>query len=302
MDEAPRHSAPSSSARRFRFAARQRPRFQGQSFNRLIPNILTLLGLCAGLMAMRFALEARWEPAAGLIILAGAIDGLDGRLARLLKATSRFGAEFDSLADFLSFGVAPAMVLYLWTMHEYRGLGFVPCVMFAVCMSLRLARFNAALDAGPMPLPGPPPKPAYAQSFFTGVPAPAGALLGMFPIFAALAFEGWGWTGLAGAVRHPAFVGLLLIAVALMLVSTLPTWSFKNFKVRREYVLPLLLSIGAYAALLVSEPWAALAAAGLIYCGMLPFSFRSYLRLKRETEALIQPLPPPSGGTSTPAP
>ncbi|MDJ0386500.1 CDP-alcohol phosphatidyltransferase family protein [Roseomonas sp. E05] len=276
--------------RRFRFAARQRPRFQGQSFNRLIPNILTLLGLCAGLLAMRFALEGRWEVAAGLIITAGAIDGLDGRLARLLKATSRFGAEFDSLADFLSFGVAPAMILYLWTMHDYRGLGFVPCVMFAVCMSLRLARFNAALDAGPMPLPGPPPKPAYAQSFFTGVPAPAGALLAMFPLFASLAFEGWGWFGLASAVRYPAFVGILLILVALALVSTLPTWSFKNFKVRREYILPLLLSVGAFAALLVSEPWAALAAAGLIYCAMLPFSFRSYLRLKREAESLIQPI------------
>ncbi|WP_419896314.1 CDP-alcohol phosphatidyltransferase family protein [Roseomonas sp. USHLN139] len=286
--------------RRFRFAARQRPRFQGQSFNRLIPNIMTLLGLCAGLMAMRFALEARWEPAAGLIILAGAIDGLDGRLARLLKATSRFGAEFDSLADFLSFGVAPAMILYLWTMHDYRGLGFVPCVMFAVCMSLRLARFNATLDAGPVPLTGPAPKPAYAQSFFTGVPAPAGALLGMFPIFASLAFSGWGWDGLAGAVRHPLFVGGVLIGTALMLVSTFPTWSFKNFKVRREYILPLLLSVGAYAALLVSEPWAALAAAGLIYVSMLPFSLRSYIRLKREAEAMIEPVaatpaePPPA--------
>ncbi|WP_120007746.1 CDP-alcohol phosphatidyltransferase family protein [Teichococcus vastitatis] len=285
-------SRPPGAGGRFRLAARQRPRFQGQSFNRLIPNILTLLGLCAGLMAMRFALDGRWEPAAGLIILAGAIDGLDGRLARLLKATSRFGAEFDSLADFLSFGVAPAMILYLWTMHDYRGLGFVPCVMFAVCMALRLARFNASIDAGPVPLPGPPPKAAFAQSFFTGVPAPAGAVLGMFPIFASLAFQGWGWNGMADAVRHPAFVGLLLIAAALALVSTLPTWSFKNFKVRREYVLPLLLSIGAYAALLVSEPWAALAAAGLIYCAMLPFSFRSYLRLKREAEEMIQPIGP----------
>jgi CDP-diacylglycerol--serine O-phosphatidyltransferase len=277
--------------RRFRLSARRRPRFQGLSFNRLIPNIMTLLGLCAGLMAMRFALEDRWEPAAGLIILAGAIDGLDGRLARMLKATSRFGAEFDSLADFLSFGVAPAMILYLWTMHEYRGLGFVPCVLFAVCMSLRLARFNATLDAGPVPLTGPAPKPAYAQSFFTGVPAPAGALLAMFPIFASLAFAGWDWGGLAHAVRHPIFVGVVLTGTALMLVSTLPTWSFKNFKVPREYVLPLLLSIGAYAALLVSEPWAALAAAGLIYCSMLPFSVRSYLLLKREAEELLQPEP-----------
>ncbi|MDB5370866.1 MAG: CDP-diacylglycerol--serine O-phosphatidyltransferase [Roseomonas sp.] len=278
--------------RRFRFAPRKRPRFQGQSFNRLIPNILTMLGLCAGLTAMRFALDGRWEPAAALIIVAGAIDGLDGRLARLLKATSRFGAEFDSLSDFLSFGVAPAMVLYLWTMDAYRGLGFVPCVLFAVCMSLRLARFNATLDAGPVPITGPAPKPAYAQSFFTGVPAPAGAGLALFPMFVSLTFEGWGWTGMAHAVRHPLFVGLVLTAVALMLVSTVPTWSFKNFKVRREYVLPLLISVGAYAALLVGEPWAALAAAGLIYIGMLPFSVRSYIHLKREAEELRQPVPP----------
>jgi CDP-diacylglycerol--serine O-phosphatidyltransferase len=271
---------------------RRRPRIQGQSFNRLIPNMMTMFGLCAGLMAMRFALDGRWEPAAAMIMVAAVIDGLDGRLARLLKATSRFGAEFDSLADFLSFGVAPAMVLYIWTMDAYRGIGFVPCVLFAVCMSLRLARFNAAMDAGPVAITGPAPKAAYSQSFFTGVPAPAGAGLVLFPMFLSLAFEGWGWTTLAHAARHPLFVGLILVAVALMLVSTLPTWSFKNFKVRREYVLPLLISVGAYAALLVGEPWAALAAAGLIYMGMLPFSVRSYLLLRREAEDLLQPMPP----------
>jgi CDP-diacylglycerol--serine O-phosphatidyltransferase len=279
------NAASGDQRRRFRFAPRRRPRFQGQSFNKLIPNIMTMLGLCAGLLAMRFALEGHWAPAAALIIGAAVIDGLDGRLARLLKATSRFGAEFDSLADFLSFGVAPAMVLYMWTMESWRGIGFVPCVLFAVCMSLRLARFNAALDVGLAP------KPAYAQSFFTGVPAPAGAGLALFPMFLSLAFQGWGWHAMAHAMRHPAFVGLLLIVVALMLVSTLPTWSFKNFKVRREVVLPLLISVGAYAALLVGEPWAALAAAGLIYMGMLPFSVRSYLRLKREAEELREPLP-----------
>ncbi|EHM02216.1 putative CDP-diacylglycerol-serine O-phosphatidyltransferase [Acetobacteraceae bacterium AT-5844] len=278
--------------RRFRFAPRRRPRFQGQSFNKLIPNIMTMLGLCAGLLAMRFALTERWEQAAALIIVAAVIDGLDGRLARLLKATSRFGAEFDSLSDFLSFGVAPAMILYMWTMESWRGIGFVPCVLFAVCMSLRLARFNAALDVGLAP------KPAYAQSFFTGVPAPAGAGLALFPMFLSLAFEGWGWSSMAHAVRHPAFVGPLLVVVALMLVSTLPTWSFKNFKVRREVVLPLLISVGAYAALLVGEPWAALAAAGLIYIGMLPFSIRSYIRLKREAEELLQPVPAPENGPS----
>lgn len=284
-----------------RFRPRTRPRTSGPSFNRLIPNILTLLGLCSGLTAIRFALDGRFEHAAALIAVAAAIDGIDGRLARLLKATSRFGAEFDSLSDFLCFGVAPALILYLWALHGVRGLGFAPCLLFAVCSALRLARFNASLSDAPpglaqglppgLPLAGPPPKPAYAQSFFTGVPAPAGAGLVLFPLFAALAFREWGWDMLAGAVRHAAFTGVLLVVVGCLMVSTLPTWSFKNFKVPAEYVLPLLLGIGAYVAVLLTEPWAALAVGGLIYGGMLPFSVRSYLRLRREAETMLEPSP-----------
>ena len=274
-----------------RFRPRTRPRYTGPSFNRLIPNILTLLGLCAGLTAIRFALDAQWEKAAVLIVVCAAIDALDGRLARLLKATSRFGAEFDSLSDFLCFGVAPALILFLWTLHDARGLGFAPCLLFAVCSALRLARFNASLsDAPSLSLGGPPPAPAYSQNFFTGVPAPAGAGLVLFPLFAALVLQDWGWTTLAGAVRHPAFVGTLLVLVGGLMVSTLPTWSFKNFKVPSEYVLPLLLGIGAYVAVMLTEPWAALATGGLIYGGMLPFSARSYHRLKREAEAMREPV------------
>ena len=279
-----------------RFRPRTRPRFEGLSFNRLIPNIMTMLGLCAGLVAIRFAIDDRWAPAAVMIVVAGVIDGLDGRLARLLKATSRFGAEFDSLSDFLCFGVAPALVLYLWSMQSVGPLGFIPCLLFAVCSSLRLARFNAALDIGPGK-----PKPAYAYNFFTGVPAPAGAGCALFPLFAALAFAEWGWGGFANAIRHPILVGAVLVLVGGLMVSTLPTWSFKNFKVPRDAVLPLLLGVGLYVALLVAEPWAALAAAGIIYLGMLPFSLRSYLTLKAEAAALIEQVPepvaarPPSG-------
>lgn len=270
---------------RHRFRPRTRPRFEGQSFNRLIPNILTMLGLCCGLVAIRFAYEGRFQQAAVLIVVAMVIDGLDGRLARLLKATSRFGAEFDSLSDFLCFGVAPGMILYFWTMQDFRALGFAPCLLFAVCMALRLARFNAALDVGLEK-----PKPAYAYNFFTGVPAPAGAGCVLFPLFLGLWFDQLGWEGMAAVVRHPAFVGLLTTVLAGLLISTLPTWSFKNFKVPRAFVLPLLLGAGLFVALLLSEPWAALAAAGIIYLGMLPFSLRSYLRLKREAEALIEPV------------
>lgn len=279
-----------------RFRPRTRPRIAGPSFNRLIPNILTMLGLCSGLTAIRFALDERWEQAAVLIVVAGAIDGLDGRIARLLKATSRFGAEFDSLSDFLCFGVAPALILYLWTLQDApawaRGWGFAPCILFAVCSALRLARFNASIAEAPaaVPIAGPPPKPAFAQSFFTGVPAPAGAGLALFPIFAALAFREWGWSTPESVMRHPIVAAVLLVAVGAVMISTLPTWSFKNFKVPEGAVLPLLLGIGAYVAVLLTEPWAALAAAGLIYGGMLPFSVRSYLRLKREADAMLEPV------------
>ncbi len=259
---------------------RTRPRFKGPSFNRLIPNIMTLLGLCAGLTAMRFALESRFGSAAVALVVAGCIDGLDGRLARLLKATSRFGAEFDSLADFLCFGVAPAFILYLWSLQVARGYGFAPCLMFAVCMALRLARFNASLEAEA-------PSPAYAYNFFTGVPAPAGAGLVLFPLFLGLEAQNLGWTHLLGIVRHPLFCAVVLVGTAMLLVSTLPVWSFKNFKVRSEYVLPVLLGTGTFAALLVADPWAALAAAGLIYAGMLPFSRRSFHRLRAETEGML---------------
>ena len=271
-----------------RLRPRIRPRFKGLSFNRMIPNLLTMLGLCSGLTSMRFAIEGRFGSAVVAIVLAAAIDGLDGRLARLLKATSRFGAEFDSLADFLCFGVAPAFVLYLWSLEAARGYGFMPCLMFAVCMALRLARFNAALDTGT--------HPAYTYNFFTGVPAPAGAGLALFPLFAGLEAKSLGWTRVLAAVQSPGFCALVLIGTATLLVSTLPVWSFKNFKVPSQYVLPTLLGTGLFAALLVADPWAALAAAGLAYVAMLPFSSRSYRRLRREAEGaedpVTNPLPP----------
>jgi CDP-diacylglycerol---serine O-phosphatidyltransferase len=259
-----------------RLRQRRRPRYKGPSFNRMVPNLLTLLGLCAGLTSMRFALEGRFGSAAVAIAVAGAIDGLDGRLARMLKATSRFGAEFDSLADFLSFGVAPAFTIYLWSLQRTGGYGYTPCLIFAVCMALRLARFNAALDGAL--------KPAYAYNFFTGVPAPAGAGLALFPLFLGLEAKSLGWSWLLSVTQFPLFCAVVLTGTALLLVSTLPVWSFKNFKVPAEYVLPLLLGAVTYAALLVADPWGALAAAGLIYLGMLPFSVRSFRQLRREAE------------------
>ena len=262
--------------RRYRPRPRNRPRYKGPSFNRMIPNLLTMLGLCAGLTSMRFGLEGRFGSAAVAIAVAAVIDGLDGRLARLLKATSRFGAEFDSLSDFLCFGVAPPFVLYLWSLQRGGAFGYAPCVMFSVCMALRLARFNASLEGAP--------KPAYAYNFFTGVPAPAGAGLALFPLFLGLEAKSLGWNWLLVSAQYPLFDAAVLIGTALLLVSTLPIWSFKNFKVPSAYVLPVLLGTGAYAAVAVADPWAALAGVSLIYLGMLPFSVRSFRRLRREAE------------------
>ena len=263
--------------RRYRPRPRKRPRYKGPSFNRMIPNLMTMLGLCAGLTSMRFALEGRFGAAAVAIAVAAVIDGLDGRLARILKATSRFGAEFDSLSDFLCFGVAPPFVLYLWSLERGGAYGYAPCLMFSVCMALRLARFNASLDGAP--------KPAYAYNFFTGVPAPAGAGLALFPLFLGLEAQSLDLGWLLDAARFPLFCAAVLIATSVLLVSTLPIWSFRNFKVPSEFVLPLLLGTGAFTAVLVADPWGALAAAGLLYMGMLPFSVRSFRRLRREAEA-----------------
>ena len=264
--------------RRRRLRPRVRPRYRGPSFNRIIPNLMTMVGLCVGLTAMRFALEGRFASAAVAITVAGVIDGLDGRLARLLKGTSRFGAEFDSLSDFACFGVAPGLTLYEWSLQRVGGVGFAACVLFAVCMALRLARFNAMADD--------PPRPAYAYNFFSGVPAPAGAGLALFPIFLGLEADSLGFGSLAAVTRHPLFCAPILVGTAALLVSSLPVWSFKNFKVPAEYVLPLLLGTGIFVALLVADPWAALAAAGLLYLGMLPFSVRSFRRLRHAAEAL----------------
>jgi CDP-diacylglycerol--serine O-phosphatidyltransferase len=250
----------------------QRPRLKAGSFHRMIPNLLTMLGLCSGLTAMRFALEGRFGAAVVAIAVAACIDGLDGRIARLLKATSRFGAEFDSLADFLCFGVAPAFILYLWSLQVARGFGFMPCLMFAVCMALRLARFNASIDSGP--------RPAYQSNFFTGVPAPAGALLALFPLFVGLEARALGFSGLEAAFRFPLVSAVALMGTGFLLVSTLPVWSFKNFRLPPHRRLPVLLGTGLYAALLVADPWAAFAALGLLYLGMLPFSVRDYRRLR----------------------
>ena len=286
LPEPPRRPGRKRRLRQLR--GRARPRFRGQSFNRLIPNILTLIGLCAGLIGMRAAINGAFGQAAVALVIAGFIDGLDGRIARLLRATSRFGAEFDSLSDFLCFGVAPAFILYLWAMRDGGRYGFVPCILYAVCIALRLARFNAgSSDDAPKAMP----LHAYAYNFFTGVPAPAAAGLALFPLFVGLESHKLALPWLLTLSRQPLLVAPILIAVALLSVSTLPLWSFKNFKIPAQLVLPLMLGVGLYVTVLVADPWAALAAAGLIYVVMIPFSLRSYRRLRSYAEALQEEVP-----------
>ncbi|MDG6095304.1 phosphatidylcholine/phosphatidylserine synthase [Acetobacter sp. AN02] len=280
--------------RRFRRRKPGRPRVRGPSFNRLIPNLLTMSGLCSGLLSMRFALEGKFRHAALALLFSAVVDGLDGRIARLLRGSTRFGAEFDSLSDFCCFGVAPSFILYLWSMTEAGRYAFLPGMMFTVCMALRLARFNAALDDHE-------DKPRYAGNFFTGVPAPAGAGLALFPLFLGLEATKLGYHGVYEFSRQPLLTSLTLSGTALLLVSTLPVWSFKNFKIPAKFVLPVMLSIVIYIVVLVADPWAALAAAGVIYLALIPLSHRSFIRLRRAAEEMQEDIPAESLPESPPS-
>jgi CDP-diacylglycerol--serine O-phosphatidyltransferase len=248
---------------------RVRP-IRGFSINRMIPNILTLLALCAGMTAIRFALVENFKAAVIAIIVAGILDGIDGRIARLLKGTSEFGAELDSLSDFVSFGVAPALLMYIWTLHSLSSLGWVIALLFAVCCALRLARFNTQIGAD---------LPPYAYNFFTGVPAPAGAGLAIIPMLAQFEF---GWDGF----RTPWFGALILAATAALMVSRVPTFSLKRIHIPRDWALAFLLMVGVLAALATTEPWATLLLVGVVYIGSLPFSIKAYRRLQQAAEEL----------------
>lgn len=242
----------------------RRRRFKGLSFNRMIPNILTLLALAAGLTAIRYGLHERWEHAVLAIVAAGILDGLDGRIARLLKGASKFGAELDSLSDFVCFGVAPPILLYLWSMQDAGRLGWALVMLFTICCGLRLARFNVALDNRDVPV--------WQSRFFTGVPAPAAAGLVILPMI--LSFQ----MG-AGFFRDPWVVGLFLVGVAALMVSTVPTYSFKRLKIGTRWILPTMLITGAVTVFLISAPWMALSAIGFFYLALIPVSIRDHRKL-----------------------
>jgi CDP-diacylglycerol--serine O-phosphatidyltransferase len=265
----------------------RRRRLSELSVNRMVPNVLTLLALCAGMTAIRFAINGQFEYAVFSVIAAGIFDGLDGRLARLLKATSPFGAELDSLSDFISFGVAPAALLYLWTMAQWHTLGWVIVLFYAVCCALRLARFNTQLLAEP---------PPWAANFFTGAPAPAGAGLLMLPMF--VSFE-WGGGWIDWIARSPYLNGIWITGVAAMMVSTVPTVSLKRIRIPHRFVMPTLLGIGVATAFLTTAPWPTLIVVGAVYIGSIPLTVRAAMRQRRAFEA--KP-PQPSEPATIPLP
>ena len=250
---------------------RRAPRLKGLSINHLLPNLLTVLALCCGLTAVRFALLEQWQAAVAAIMVAGVLDGLDGRVARLLGGGSKFGAELDSLADFLSFGAAPAVVVYTWAAHDLGSFGWTCSLFLAVCAALRLARFNTALDD--------PDKPAFAYNYFVGVPAPAGGGLALLPMM--IAFE---WPD--GPFRSAALTSAWMVVIGLLMVSKFPTYSFKKAKIPHAWVLPTLVGAGLFTAALFNAPWLTLTALGLLYLGMFPFSYRSFRRLTLEAQRI----------------
>ena len=254
----------------------RRSRLRARGMNTLIPNILTVGALCAGLTAVRFAFLGRWEHAVAAIVIAGILDGLDGRMARLLNATSKFGAELDSLSDFVSFGVAPALIIYLWSAQGMGGAGWVAALFYAVCCALRLARFNTMLGD-----PNPPP---WTRHYFTGVPAPAGAGLAVLPLMLTFEFG-------TGVFDRPGFCAGVLIGVGVLMVSRVPTFSVKQLNVSRSFMLPALILAALVAGALASAPWTTFVIVGTLYLLSIPVSI-FLQRRARQSGAHTETTPP----------
>ncbi|MEN3384562.1 MAG: CDP-diacylglycerol---serine O-phosphatidyltransferase, partial [Hyphomicrobiales bacterium] len=237
----------------------------------LVPNVITLLALCAGLTGIRLAIEERYELALGAIVFAAVLDAVDGRVARMIKGTSRFGAELDSLADFVNFGVAPGLILYFWGLKPLGNIGWIAAMVFAICAALRLARFNVQIED--------PNRPSWAGNFFTGIPAPAGAIAVLLPIYFYF-------------LQVPVPAALTLIytfVIAGLMISRLPVLSGKKYgaRVPRELVMPVILVAVCLIALLVSYPWYLLTAGTIVYLALLPLGWVSRQRyLAADAEAL----------------
>lgn len=247
-------------------AGKGRPRRRLVPFTAVLPNVITLLGLCAGLTAIRMAVEHRFDLAVAAIFFAVILDGLDGRLARYFRATSKFGEQLDSLADFVDFGVAPAILLYTWRLDELSSFGWICALVFAICTGLRLARFNSQLDSDE-------PRPDWHRDFFVGVPAPAGAIAVLLPFFLER-------TGVIELQIAAVLVAAYSLAIAILMVSRLPTLSGKRIgqRIPRDTVLPVLVVAVLLVAFLASYPFSFLALATIVYLAHLPFAWRARSR------------------------
>ena len=248
----------------------RRRRFRPIPVRMLVPNVITLLAICAGLTAIRLSTEGKMEWAVAAIVFAAVLDGVDGRIARLIKGQSKFGAELDSLADFVNFGVAPGLILYFWQLHELGNGGWIAAMVFAISGGLRLARFNATIDD--------PNKPPYAANYFTGVPAPAGAVTALLPVY--LAF--------LGVAQPPAtLTAAYTLLIAFLMVSRLPVFSGKTWRMRvpPEMVLPVFVSVIFFIAILVSYPWYVLSIGSVLYLLSLPLGWKSYKDHERAAAA-----------------
>lgn len=239
---------------------------RGLPLRAVAPNAVTALALCSGLTGVRFAIAGDWEKALIAILVAGILDGLDGRIARLLHGETRFGAELDSLSDVIAFGVSPAIIIFLWSLQTLPRFGWIFALAYAVCCALRLARFNAAIDSKE--------QPHKSAGYMTGVPAPTGAGLMLIPVAT------WLWSD-QPIFREPGFTAFWAVMVGLLMISDLATFSWSSLRLRREWRLPALLIVALIGGAFFTAPWHTLSLLMLLYLATIPFSVRSYARVKR---------------------
>jgi CDP-diacylglycerol--serine O-phosphatidyltransferase len=243
---------------------------------RLLPNIVTIMGLCLGLFALKYAMMAQWQTAVMLIIIAAFVDGIDGRLARMLNASSNFGAQLDSFTDFVNFGVAPALTLYLWKGHEIKGLGWAVALFFIISMALRLARFNVGLSEEHENHVN----EEVRDKFFQGLPAPCGGAVSLIPMILTFLFdEKFGYQ--LFDITAPMVI-VYMVVLAIFMVSRIPTISVKKVKIPREYASLFMAAAALFIISLIIEPWVTLPLLGLSYLATVPFSVFQYLSLMRE--------------------
>ena len=240
-------------------------------FRKIAPNIVTMLALCAGVTSIRYSIQAEWVKAVLCVFIAAFFDGLDGRVARFLKGSTKFGAELDSLSDFVSFGVAPAIMLYQWSLFDLPKFGWFFCLLMSIGMAMRLARFNTMLEEEP--------QPEYWHHFFVGVPAPAAAALVMMPLMISFDFP-----ELSSVVRSHTFCATLLCVVSFLMVSRIPTISTKKMKVPTYMLMPLMLIVALFASFIITQPWFTLGLMTLCYALSIPVGVCFFLKEKKKYE------------------